>query len=170
MRVTGPEVGLLHDTGHVTFAGGDAPTQLRKHVARVAHVHCKDVRPDVARLARNRGWSFLESVINGAFSTPGEGCVNFAAIVAILRDAGYRGWLVVEGERILRLRPPTVTRTWPIACCACSAMTSRTPRRVAAMAGRQDPTGSESSRRRSDPDPYAGLSPIRHCSGTMHSR
>jgi inosose dehydratase len=99
MSVSGPEVGLLHDTGHVTFAGGDAPTELRKHVARVVHVHCKDVRPSVARMARNRGWSFLQSVINGAFSTPGEGCVDFAAVVAILRDAGYRGWLVVEGEQ-----------------------------------------------------------------------
>jgi inosose dehydratase len=99
MRLTGPEVGLLHDTGHVTFAGGDAPTELRKHIARVVHVHCKDVRPVVARMARNRGWSFLESVLNGAFSTPGEGCVDFSAVVAILRTAGYRGWLVVEGEQ-----------------------------------------------------------------------
>ncbi|HVN36481.1 MAG TPA: myo-inosose-2 dehydratase [Casimicrobiaceae bacterium] len=99
MGVTGPEVGLLHDTGHVTFAGGDAPIELRKHVARVVHVHCKDVRPAVARMARNRGWSFLRSVLNGAFSTPGEGCVDFAAVIAILREAGYRGWLVVEGEQ-----------------------------------------------------------------------
>ena len=50
-------------------------------------------------MARNRGWSFLDSVLNGAFSTPGEGCVDFAAVIAILRDAGYRGWLVVEGEQ-----------------------------------------------------------------------
>ncbi len=99
MRVTGPEVGLLHDTGHVTFAGGDAPTELAKHVARVVHVHCKDVRPAVAKLARNRGWSFLQAVMNGAFSTPGEGCVDFARIVQTLRGAGYRGWLVVEGEQ-----------------------------------------------------------------------
>jgi inosose dehydratase len=99
LRVTGPEVGLLHDTGHVTFAGGDAPTELAKHAGRVVHVHCKDVRPDVARMARNRGWSFLESVLNGAFSTPGEGCVDFCAVVAILRRAGYGGWLVVEGEQ-----------------------------------------------------------------------
>jgi len=99
MRVTGPEVGLLHDTGHVTFAGGDAPTELAKHIERVCHVHCKDVRPAVARMARNRGWSFLDSVLNGAFSTPGEGCVDFAAVIAILRKSGYRGWLVVEGEQ-----------------------------------------------------------------------
>lgn len=99
MSVTGPEVGLLHDTGHVTFAGGDAPAELKKHIARVVHVHCKDVRMGVARMARNRGWSFLESVLNGVFSTPGEGGVDFAAVVSILRDAGYRGWLVVEGEQ-----------------------------------------------------------------------
>jgi inosose dehydratase len=99
LRVTGPEVGLLHDTGHVTFAGGDAPTELSKHVARVVHVHCKDVRPEVAKMARNRGWSFLQAVMNGAFSTPGEGGVDFARVIEILRKAGYRGWLVVEGEQ-----------------------------------------------------------------------
>ena len=106
MALTGPEVGLLHDTGHVTFAGGDAPTELRKHVARVVHVHCKDVRPEVAKMARNRGWSFLQSVMNGAFSTPGEGSVDFARVVGILRDAGYRGWLVVEGEQDPAVAPP----------------------------------------------------------------
>ena len=106
MRVTGPEVGLLHDTGHVTFAGGDAPTELAKHVARVVHVHCKDVRPEVAAMARNRGWSFLQAVMNGAFSTPGECCVDFSCVVDILRDAGYRGWLVVEGEQDPAVAPP----------------------------------------------------------------
>ena len=106
MRVTGPEVGLLHDTGHVTFAGGDAPTELAKHVARVVHVHCKDVRPEVAKMARNRGWSFLQAVMNGAFSTPGEGCVDFARVVNILRGAGYHGWLVVEGEQDPAVAPP----------------------------------------------------------------
>jgi inosose dehydratase len=99
MENVGDDVGLLFDTGHITFAGGDAVAMLERHVARVCHVHCKDVRPDVIRLARNRNWSFLEAVIDGAFTVPGDGAVDFRGIVDILRRHGYRGWLVVEAEQ-----------------------------------------------------------------------
>ncbi|MDQ6619527.1 MAG: myo-inosose-2 dehydratase [Pseudomonadota bacterium] len=99
MELTHEDVGLLFDSGHMTFAGGDALAMLRKHVARVCHVHCKDVRPNVLALARNRQWSFLEAVINGAFTVPGDGCIDFHALLAILRAHGYRGWLVVEAEQ-----------------------------------------------------------------------
>jgi len=99
MPLVGEEVGLLFDSGHMTFAGGDPVAMLKKHVARVCHVHCKDVRPQVIKLARNRNWSFLESVINGAFTVPGDGAVDFASIIGLLREHGYRGWLVVEAEQ-----------------------------------------------------------------------
>lgn len=99
MEATGDEVGLLFDSGHMTFAGGDAVAMLARHVERVCHVHCKDVRPYVIRLARNRNWSFLQSVINGAFTVPGDGAIDFPALLGILHDHGYRGWLVVEAEQ-----------------------------------------------------------------------
>jgi len=99
MSLVGDEVGLLFDTGHMAFAGGDPVAVLAKHVGRVCHVHCKDVRPAVVALARNRAWSFLEAVINGVFTVPGDGAVDFAGVVALLRDHGYRGWLVVEAEQ-----------------------------------------------------------------------
>jgi len=99
MGSVGDEVGLLFDSGHMTFAGGDAVAMLRKHVARVCHVHCKDVRPDVVRMARNRNWSFLEAVINGAFTVPGDGAVDFASLIGVLNEHDYRGWLVVEAEQ-----------------------------------------------------------------------
>ena len=71
-----------------------------KHVKRVCHVHCKDVRPDVIRLARNRNWSFLESVINGAFTVPGDGAIDFAALLGDpARATAMQGWLVVEAEQ-----------------------------------------------------------------------
>ncbi|HET9046817.1 MAG TPA: myo-inosose-2 dehydratase [Casimicrobiaceae bacterium] len=99
MANVGDEVGLLFDSGHMTFAGGDAVAMLRKYAPRVCHVHCKDVRPNVIKLARNRNWSFLEAVINGAFTVPGDGAVDFPALIGILREQGYRGWLVVEAEQ-----------------------------------------------------------------------
>jgi inosose dehydratase len=83
----------------MAFAGGDPAAMLGKHVARVCHVHCKDVRPEVLRLARNRGWSFLQSVLAGAFTVPGDGAIDFAALLGILDRHGYRGWLVVEAEQ-----------------------------------------------------------------------
>lgn len=99
MALTGPDVGLLFDTGHITFGGGDALTILNKHIHRVCHVHCKDVRPKVMKLARNGHWSFLQSVINGTFSVPGDGSIDFPAILMSLYRNGYEGWLVVEAEQ-----------------------------------------------------------------------
>lgn len=99
MSRTGDEVGLLFDTGHITFAGGDPMQVLRKHVQRVCHVHCKDVRPEVVRRAYNGQWSFLQSVLNGAFTVPGDGAVQFKPLLAYLHQHGYCGWLVVEAEQ-----------------------------------------------------------------------
>jgi inosose dehydratase len=99
MALTSDDVGLLFDSGHMTFAGGDAVAMLARHVERVCHVHCKDVRPHVIRLARNRNWSFLDAVVNGAFTVPGDGAVDFRALLKLLYDNDYAGWLVVEAEQ-----------------------------------------------------------------------
>ena len=105
MSLTGRDVGLLFDSGHITFAGGDAVETLSRHVARVCHVHCKDVRLAVAREARKRDWSFLDSVLKGVFTVPGDGGIDFKALLQILHDHGYRGWLVVEAEQDPALAP-----------------------------------------------------------------
>jgi inosose dehydratase len=99
MTLAGDEVGLLFDSGHVAFAGGDAAAMLAKYVKRVCHVHCKDVRPHVIKLARNGNWSFLQSVINGVFTVPGDGGIVFRPLLQLLYDNGYEGWLVVEAEQ-----------------------------------------------------------------------
>ena len=99
MANTGEAVGLLFDSGHCTFGGGDPATMLERHFGRVCHVHFKDVRPAVVAMAHNRGWSFLESVLNGAFTVPGDGGIDFAPLVNRLREGSYRGWIVVEAEQ-----------------------------------------------------------------------
>ncbi|MBU8539984.1 myo-inosose-2 dehydratase [Falsiroseomonas tokyonensis] len=91
------DVGLLLDTGHLTFAGGDPVRAAKRHAARVVHVHCKDIRPGVMADVKARGLSFLDSVLEGVFTVPGDGCVDYPAVFANLPH--YAGWLVVEAEQ-----------------------------------------------------------------------
>jgi inosose dehydratase/3D-(3,5/4)-trihydroxycyclohexane-1,2-dione acylhydrolase (decyclizing) len=97
MALCGPSVTLLLDTGHATFAGADPTALARRHRDRIAHVHCKDVRPHVMETARVQDWSFLDSVVAGVFTVPGDGAVDFPTVLATLPD--YTGWLVVEAEQ-----------------------------------------------------------------------
>jgi inosose dehydratase len=100
MAVTGPSVGLLFDTGHAFYGGATDPVALlKRQLHRVVHVHCKDVRPAVIAQARNDGWSFLRGVINGTFTVPGDGVIDFDAVLSTLHAGGYEGWLVVEAEQ-----------------------------------------------------------------------
>jgi inosose dehydratase len=99
MANTGPEVGLLLDTGHLTYAGGDPIAVVRRHGKRINHVHCKDVRPAVLKAAKSAGKSFLDSVLEGVFTVPGDGGIDYAAVLGALKKVGYAGWLVVEAEQ-----------------------------------------------------------------------
>ena len=140
MQVTGPEVGLLHDTGHVTF-GADAPTSSRS----MLRASCMSIARTSAR--KSRKWRATAAgvfcrAVNGAFSTPGEGCVDFARIVGILRDADYQGWLVVEGEQDPVVAP--AYRYADMAYRVLRALVDGKPddeARAAAAAGRKGKTG-----------------------------
>jgi len=92
-------VSLLLDTGHLTFAGGDPVRAAARHADRIRHVHCKDVRRAVLARCLNRDSSFLDAVLDGVFTVPGDGCVDYPAVLAPLARARYRGWLVVEAEQ-----------------------------------------------------------------------
>ena len=43
--------------------------------------------------------SFLGGVRQGAFTVPGDGCIDFGPIFQVLEEAGYEGWMVVEAEQ-----------------------------------------------------------------------
>ena len=97
---------LLHDAGHMAFAGGDPLALIEKHGHRIAHVHAKDIRADVIDGLDRQKESFLDAVLKGAFTVPGDGVLDFGAIIQRLADAGYEGWFVVEAEQDPALAPP----------------------------------------------------------------
>jgi inosose dehydratase len=103
---TPDSVGLLLDTGHLVFAGEDPAAVAVRWAHRVNHVHAKDVRQAVLARARRERWSFLDAVIGGVFTVPGDGSIDFAAALRPLALAGYDGWLIVEAEQDPAKAPP----------------------------------------------------------------
>lgn len=106
MKHSGEGIPLLYDAGHLAMAGGDVLAVIDKHHARISHVHTKDVRMGVVDALDRRRESFLDAVVKGAFTVPGDGSLDFDAIVKRLAGHGYEGWFVVEAEQDPRKAPP----------------------------------------------------------------
>jgi inosose dehydratase len=117
MAATGPHTHLLFDAGHCAFGGGDPVQVLTRHVGRVRHFHAKNIRPAVTARVRAEDMSFLQGVVAGAFTVPGdqEGGVDFAPLLKILAGAGYDGWLVIEAEQDPTVRNPLLYQTLGLA-------------------------------------------------------
>lgn len=99
-------VPLLFDAGHLAFAGGDIMRVIENHHARMIHVHTKDIRRRVIDGVDRSRESFLDAVIKGAFTVPGDGDLDFGAIVRELSAKGYEGWFVIEAEQDPVANPP----------------------------------------------------------------
>lgn len=106
MEGSTPDVKLLFDTGHLLFGGADVMRVLDRWADRVHHVHFKDIRPEVVKDVRENRKSFLDAVIAGAFTVPGDGCIDFQAVADKLKAMDYHGWIVVEAEQDPAKAPP----------------------------------------------------------------
>jgi inosose dehydratase len=102
MSMVSDDVYLLFDTGHIYYSEGTQEAVmavLNKYIDRIAHVHLKDVRPEVVAKAKAENWSFLQGVRAGTFTIPGDGAIDFDPVFKALEDAGYEGYMVVEAEQ-----------------------------------------------------------------------
>ncbi|RYG16495.1 MAG: myo-inosose-2 dehydratase, partial [Caulobacteraceae bacterium] len=73
---------------------------------RVAHVHCKDVRWETFTKVKKGGSSFLDGVLAGMFTVPGDGGIDYAEVMAALKRMDYSGWIVIEAEQDPALADP----------------------------------------------------------------
>jgi inosose dehydratase len=106
VAATSPSVGFTLDTGHAALGGVKAVDMIERHPERIAHVHCKDVRDVVHAETRRTGKSFLDGVLAGIFTVPGDGSIDFGAVMKALKRIGYEGWIIVEAEQDPALASP----------------------------------------------------------------
>jgi inosose dehydratase len=99
LKTTGEVVGLTLDTGHAALGGIDPVAAIKAHPKRIAHVHCKDIRAQVFAGVQANGQSFLDGVLAGMFTVPGDGAINYGNVMKALAGIGYSGWIVVEAEQ-----------------------------------------------------------------------
>lgn len=103
---TGDSVGLTLDSGHAALGGIDPLDVIRTTPDRIAHVHCKDVRKPVFERVLGNDQSFLDGVLEGMFTVPGDGDLDFSELMRALRGIGYSGWIVIEAEQDPALANP----------------------------------------------------------------
>ena len=106
LAATGETVGLTLDTGHAALGGIDPAEVIRAHPRRIAHVHCKDVRRGVFERVSAEGSSFLDGVLAGMFTVPGDGDLDYAAVMQALAAIAYAGWIIIEAEQDPALADP----------------------------------------------------------------
>ncbi len=102
MEMTHDNVYLLFDSGHFVYSEGNEEAGLeilKKYIHRTAHIHLKDIRPEVLKQVKEEKLSFLEGVRLGTFTVPGDGFIKFEPIFDILNECNYEGWMVVEAEQ-----------------------------------------------------------------------
>jgi len=92
-------VHLLYDTGHAWYGGSDPLELLRTCYDRIAYIHLKDVRQQVLDRKRAEGIGFTDAVVQGLFTVPGDGCIDFGPIMRELEERGYEGWIILEAEQ-----------------------------------------------------------------------
>lgn len=106
--VTGDHVGLVLDTGHALYGGIDPVAVIGAHPGRISHVHCKDVRRSRHADFHAGGTSFLDGVVGGMFTTPGDGDYDYAPFLRALAAIDYAGWIVIEAEQDPAVADPRV--------------------------------------------------------------
>lgn len=92
-RIAETDVGFCPDAGHIAHGGMNPVQMIQKYADLVRHVHFKDMNAE------------------GVWESMGSGSIDFPAIVRVLKQADYQGWIMVEEESAsAQADPDSVTR------------------------------------------------------------
>ena len=99
MHETDPRyLNLCLDTAHCMYGGGDPLAVCRRWSDRLQYLHLKECKYDVLQTVRANSWDYFKAVELDVFPEIGQGSVDFAALLELLRELDYEGWAVVEQD------------------------------------------------------------------------
>lgn len=98
-------VGLCLDTGHLAAGGADVVELVRKYAARVDIVHAKDIRKELTDKLLTGELTWSQGIKAGMFTPIGDGDIDFKTIIALLDEAGFDGYWVLEQDIMLDDEP-----------------------------------------------------------------
>jgi inosose dehydratase len=98
--VADTDLDLCLDTGHLAYARMDAAEMIRRHGARLGHLHFKDIRPDVLARTDAEALTFWQAIEAGIFCPMGEGVVVLDDVLDALEEVGYAGFATIEQDRV----------------------------------------------------------------------
>jgi inosose dehydratase len=101
---------LCLDTGHCAIGGADPVDLVRRHGARIVHVHLKDVDLSLAERVGSGALSLVEATRRGLFRPLGSGDAEIGEVVGLLDQVGYGRWLVLEQDTTLTGEEPPAGR------------------------------------------------------------
>jgi inosose dehydratase len=103
--LTGSQIKLCLDTGHLLIGGTDPLRLAREVPGRIAHAHLKDVDAALAARVQAGELTYTDAVRDGMYTPLGAGDIDIAGIVTALRSNGFDGWFVMEQDTILDAEP-----------------------------------------------------------------
>ena len=93
-------VKLLVDTGHMLFAQGNSIKLVESFYERIIHIHCKDIRKDVLDKSLKNDATFRQAFLDGAFTVPGDGCIDYVPFLKTLKKKIIQGGLWLKQSKI----------------------------------------------------------------------
>lgn len=86
------------DTGHLAWAGVDVVQFCQDYAGLIKTMHVKDIARPPLEQGLAEEWDYRTYVEHGIFTELGTGIVDIPAVLSILEDAGFGGWLIVETD------------------------------------------------------------------------
>tara|TARA_Y100000590_G_scaffold95126_1_gene107818 strand:- start:698 stop:1129 length:432 start_codon:yes stop_codon:yes gene_type:complete len=99
LELTNDNTFFLYDTGHLLFADANYEKILKDYISKINHIHFKDIRKEILYKSKKNNLSFRDSFLEGVFTVPGDGFIDYYPLIKILYENNYQKWLVIEAEQ-----------------------------------------------------------------------